>query len=228
MPIIKKYKQFLLREMTEFNLQRFNSDSVQASTHVDDPNFSTNSFDRHQDALRSAMSRVNDIMNTISGTDAYARLRGKLALEDQDIKSLNILKIVKEEIYYDVYVKFVIGEEEYWGVIKNVLQNNPEFKSEVFKDYDLIQAKEWVIKIRGLVVKTIKEWLKPEPGMYKLIGENVICFSSETGKQLEMSTGIEIELVRSYHDRILIRYKNDTYNLVGDNYIYFNWWFQKI
>ena len=228
MPIIKKYKQFLLREMTEFNLQRFNSDSVQASTHVDDPNFSTNSFDRHQDALRSAMSRVNDIMNTISGTDAYARLRGKLALEDQDIKSLNILKIVKEEIYYDVYVKFVIGEEEYWGVIKNVLQNNPEFKSEVFKDYDLIQAKEWVIKIKGLVVKTIKEWLKPEPGMYKLIGENVICFSSETGKQLEMSTGIEIELVRSYHDRIVIRYENDTYNLVGDNYIYFNWWFQKV
>ena len=228
MPIIKKYKQFLLREMTEFNLQRFNSDSVQASTHVDDPNFSTNSFDRHQDALRSAMSRVNDIMNTISGTDAYARLRGKLALEDQDIKSLNILKIVKEEIYYDVYVKFVIGEEEYWGVIKNVLQNNPEFKSEVFKDYDLIQAKEWVIKIKGLVVKTIKEWLKPEPGMYKLIGGNVICFSSETGKQLEMSTGIEIELVRSYHDRIVIRYENDTYNLVGDNYIYFNWWFQKV
>lgn len=228
MPIIKKYKEFLLREMTEFNLQRFNSDSVQASTHVDDPNFSTNSFDRHQDALRSAMSRVNDIMNTISGTDAYARLRGKLALEDQDIKSLNILKIVKEEIYYNVYVKFVIGEEEYWGVIKNILSNNPEFKSEVFKDYDLIQSKEWVIKIRGLVVKTIKEWLKPEPGMYRLIGENVICFSTETGKQLEMSSGIEVEVVRSHSDKIIIRYDEDTYNLKGDNYIYFNWWFEKI
>ena len=89
--------------MTEFNLQRFNSDSVPASTHVDDPNFSTNSFDRHQDALRSAMSRVNDIMNKLSGTEAYSKLRSKLALEDQDIMSLNILKIVKEEIYYNVY-----------------------------------------------------------------------------------------------------------------------------
>ena len=228
MPIIKKYKQFLLREMTEFNLQRFNSDSVQASTHVDDPNFSTNSFDRHQDALRSAMSRVNDIMNKLSGTEAYSKLRSKLALEDQDIMSLNILKIVKEEIYYNVYVKFVIDEEEYWGVINNVLSNTPEFKSEVFKDYDLIQSKEWIIKIKGLIVKTIKEWLRPETGMYKLIGENVICFSTETGKQLSMDTGIEVEVVRSHSDKIIIRYDEDTYDLKGDNYIYFNWWFQKI
>jgi hypothetical protein len=174
------------------------------------------------------MSRVNDIMNKLSGTEAYSKLRSKLALEDQDIMSLNILKIVKEEIYYNVYVKFVIDEEEYWGVINNVLNNNPEFKSEVFKDYDLIQSKEWIIKIKGLIVKTIKEWLRPEPGMYKLISENVICFSTETGKQLVMDTGIEVEVVRSHSDKIIIRYDGDTYNLKGDNYIYFNWWFQKI
>jgi hypothetical protein len=228
MPIIKKYKQFLLREMTEFNLQRFNSDSVQVSTHVDDPNLSLNAFDKHQDAIRSALSRVNDIMNKLTGTEAYSKLRSKLALENQDIKSMKIIRIVKDGIYYDVYISFIIDEEEYWGVVKNIIGFNTEFKSEVFKDYDLLQIKEWVIKIKGLVIKTIKEWLKPEPGMYTLIGENVICYSTETGSQLVMDTGIEVEVVRSHSDKIIIRYDEDTYNLKGDNYIYFNWWFQKI
>jgi len=34
-------------------------------------------------------------------------------------------------------------------------------------------------------------------------------------------------LVRSYDDRLVISYENDTYELIGDNFIYFNWWFIK-
>lgn len=224
-----KRKNKLILEFTEFNLQRLNPDSVQASMHVDDPRLSTNAFDKHQDGIRAALSRVNDILHSLSGTDAYSALRGKLALEDQDVKSMKILRILKSNnINYDAYVSFVIAEEEYWGVIKNILSPNAELSSEVFKDYDLYQAKEWVIKIKGLIIKTIKEWLKPEPGKYKLLNEEVICYSVETGKQLKMEKGIEIELIRSYSDRIYIRVDSDTYNLTGENYIYFNWWFQKI
>ena len=43
-----------------------------------------------------------------------------------------------------------------------------------------------------------------------------------------MDRGIEIELVRSHDDKIIISYENETYSLTGDNYIYFNWWFEKI
>ena len=197
--------------------------------HVDDPQLSTNAFDKHQDGLRAAMSRVNDILHSLSGSDAYSSLRGKLALEDQDIKSMKILRIVKaNSINYDVYVSFVIAEEEYWGVIENILTTDADLTSEVFKDYDLYQAKEWIIKIKGLIIKTVREWLKPEPGKYRLLNEEVICYSVETGKQLSMEKGIEIEVVRSHADRILIKAESDTYSLVGDNYIYFNWWFEKI
>lgn len=224
-----KRRNKLILEFTEFNLQRLNPDSVQASMHVDDPQLSTNAFDKHQDGLRAAMSRVNDILNSLSGTDAYRSLRGKLALEDQDIKSMKILRIVKaNSINYDVYVSFVIAEEEYWGVIENILTPDADLTSEVFKDYDLYQAKEWIIKIKGLIIKTVREWLKPEPGKYRLLNEEVICYSVETGKQLSMQKGIEIEVVRSYADRILIKAESDTYSLVGENYIYFNWWFEKI
>jgi hypothetical protein len=224
-----KRRNKLILEFTEFNMQRLNPDSVQASMHVDDPSLSTNAFDKHQDGIRAAMSRVGDILNNLSGSSAYRSLRSKLALEDQNITSMKILRIAKSNnINYDVYVSFVIDEEEYWGVVKNILSPTAEFSSEVFNDNDLYQAKEWVIKIKGLVLKTIKEWLKPEPGMYRLLEEEIICYSVETGKQLEMKKGIEIEVLRGYDDRISIKAENDTYLLKGDSYIYFNWWFEKI
>jgi hypothetical protein len=225
---MKRRNKHLILEFTEFNLQRFNSDSVQASVHVDDPALSINAFDKHEDMIRSAMSRINDILFNLKGTSAYSQLRSKLALENQDIQNLKIQRIVKNAISYDVYLVVTIDGEEYWGIIEDIMGNNTEFNSEIFKDQDLLQPIEWVIKIKGLVIKTIKEWLKPEPGKYKLVNDEVICYSVETGKQLKMEKGIEIELVRAHSDKIIVRYDSNTYNLVGDNYIYFNWWFEKI
>lgn len=223
-----KRKNYLIREFTEFNLQRFNSDSVQASTHVNDPSLSLDAFDKHQDAIRVAMSRINDIMMNLKGTTAYSRLKSKLALEHQDIQSMKILRIVKNGIKYDVYLTVVIDDEEYWGTIEDILGMDPDFQSEIFKDMDLYQPKEWVIKIKGLIIKSVREWLKPEPGMYRLINDIVICYSVETGKQLKMEEGIEIELIRAHDDKLIIKYGSDYYNLIGDNLVYFNWWFEKI
>jgi hypothetical protein len=224
-----KHRNKLILEFTEFNLQRMNPDSARTSVHVDDPQLSINAFDKHQDAIRVAMGRVNDILFNLAGTSAYKNLRGKLALEHQNITSMTVQKIIKSNnINYDVYVKFVIDDYEYWGVVENIMSANPEFTSEVFKDYDLYQSKEWVIKIKGLVIKTIKTWLKPEPGSYKLINDEILCYSTETGKQLRMEKGIEIELVRAHDSKIIVKHESDYYNLVGDNYVYFNWWFEKI
>jgi hypothetical protein len=223
-----KKRNKLILEFTEFNHQRMNPDSVQASTHVDDPKLSINAFDKHQDAIRVSMARINDIMMNLKGTAAYSQLRSKLALENQDIQSIKIQKIVKNQIHYDVYLIVKIDDDEYWTVIENVLSSSPILTSEIFKDFDLFQPKEWVIKIKGLIIKTIKEWLKPETGMYRLLNDNVICYSVETGKMLEMQKGIEIELVRAHSDKLIVRYDSNTYNLVGDNYVYFNWWFEKL
>jgi hypothetical protein len=225
-----KRKNKLILEFTEFNLQRMNPDSAAGAVGgVDDPSLSTNAFDKHADAIRQAMSRINDILYNLAGTSAYRNLRSKLGLESQDIQKMKILRIVKSNsIFYDAYITFVIDDYEYWGVIENIMSPNPEFTSEVFKDFDLYQSKEWIIKIKGLVIKTIKTWLKPEPGMYKLLNDELYCYSTETGKQLRMEKGIEIELIRAHDNKIVVKYETDYYNLVGDNYVYFNWWFEKI
>jgi hypothetical protein len=224
-----KRRNKLILEFTEFNLQRFNDTSAQASVHVDDPQLSINAFDKHLDGIRAAMSRIEDIMGRLSDTGAYRNLRSKLALDNQNIKDLKILRITKvNNISYDAYINFVIQDEVYWGIVENVLSASPVLKSEVFKDQELLQSKEWIIKIKGLIIKTIKEWLKPEPGVYRLLKDEVICYSVETGRQLSMEQGIEIEVIRTHSDRIIISHDNETYNLVGDNYVYFNWWFEKI
>ena len=219
----------LILEFTEFNLQRFNDTSAQPAAHVDDPSLSTNAFDKHQDAIRAAMSRLDDIMHRLGGTSVYKNLRSKLALEKQDVKNLVIQRIVKiNSISYNAYISFVVDGEQYWGVVENITGTDPVMKSEVFKDQSLYQATEWVIKIKGIIINAIKDWLKPEPGMYKLLEDDIYCYSVETGKQLEMKSGIEIELIRSHANYILVEYSGDKYELKGDNYIYFNWWFEKI
>ena len=146
-----KRSKHLILEFTEFNAQRFNPDSVQASVHVDNPALSTNAFDKHEDLVRQAISRIDQLQGSLTGSAAYRTLKSKLALEDQEIQELKIIRIVKNSLQYDVYLNFKIQEEEYWGVIKDILGNS-EFKSEVFKDHDLVQTREWVIKMKGLII----------------------------------------------------------------------------
>ena len=105
-----KHRNKLILEFTEFNLQRFNPDSARASVHVDDPQLSIDAFDKFQDVIRQAMSRINGLLHNLKGTSAYSSLRSKLALEHQDIQSMKIQRITKvNSINYDVYLTFVIN-----------------------------------------------------------------------------------------------------------------------
>lgn len=224
---MKRSKNLIL-EFSEFNLQRLNPDSAQASIHVDDPQLSINAFDKHEDIVRNAISKLGTLTKSLQNTTAYRALKSKLSLDDQDISNLKIIRIVKTTSYkYDVYLSFKIDEDEYWGVITDII-SNPEFKSEVFKDFDLLQTKEWIIKTKGLIIKAIKNWLKPQFGKFKLVNDEVICYSNKTGKQLVLPRNSIIEVSKSYDNRLIFEYESDFYTLTGDNFVYFNWWFEPV
>lgn len=224
---MKRSKNLIL-EFSEFNLQRLNPDSAQTSIHVDDPQLSINAFDKHEDIVRNAISKLGILTKSLQNTTAYRSLKSKLSLDDQDISNLKIIRIVKTTSYkYDVYLSFKIDEYEYWGVITDII-SNPEFKSEVFKDFDLLQTKEWVIKTKGLIIKAIKNWLKPQFGKFKLVNDEVICYSNKTGKQLVLPRNSIIEVSKSYDNRLIFEYEGDFYTLTGDNFVYFNWWFEPV
>ena len=219
----------LILEFTEFNAQRLNPDSAQMGVSVDNPQLSINAFDKHEDAIRTGVSRINNILNSLANTSTFRALKSKLGLESQNIEHLKVQRITKnDEVNYRVYVAFVIDGEQYYGYIDNILSHEPMFKSEVFKDTDLIQTKEWVIRTKGLIIKTLKKWLRPDEGVYKLMNNQVICYSVDTGKMAKIEKGSEVEVIRSYDNKILIKYENDFYTLVNDNFIYFNWWFGKV
>lgn len=224
---ISNYKKFLINESTEFNYQRLNSDSVRASIHVDDPSLSINAFDKHEDVVRQAISKLGNLSRALQNTQGYKTLKSKLSLEDQEISNVKIIRIVKSSSFqYDVYLSFKIDEDEYWGVITDIL-NNPEFKSEVFKDHLLLQTKEWIIKTKGLIIKHIKNWMKPQFGKFKLLKEEVICYSNLTGKLLRLPQNSVIEVLKSYDGRLIFEYDSNQYTLTGDNFVYFNWWFEE-
>ena len=224
-----KRRNKLILEFTEFNAQRMNPDSAQMAVNVDNPQLSVNAFDRHEDAIRNGVSRINSILQSLSNTSAFRNLKSKLALETQQIKSLKILRIVKiNNISYDVYINFIVDDCEYFGVVENVLSREPIFKSEIFKDFDLVQSKEWIIRTKGLVIKTLKQFFKIEEGKYKLLNDQVFCYSNDTGRMAQLEKGSEVEVIRCYDNKILIKYENDFYNLLNDNFIYFNYWFEPI
>lgn len=224
-----KYRNKLILEFTEFNANRMNPDSAQMSIQVDNPQLSIGAFDKHEDAIRSGVSRISNILNTLANTSTFKALKSKFVLEEQQLKALKVLRIIKvDNINYDVYISFVISDKEYFGYVRNILDRDPIFKSEVFQDYDLVQNREWVIRITGLIIKTLKTWLKPEDGIYTLINEYILCNSVDTGRMMKLSKGAEVEVVRSFDNKVVVKYQNDYYNLVNDNFIYFNYWFEPI
>jgi len=207
---------------------RMNPDSAAVAPHVDNPGLSINAFDKHQDRIRGAISQLGSLHKALSGTDGYKNLRSQLGLDEQDLKSLKIIRVVKANmVQYDVYVAFTIREKEYWGVAKDIF-GNTTFKSEVFSDASLLQTQTWTTRITGLLIKTIMNWFKPQFGMYKLLIEEINCYSAITGKLMILPQDTEIEVLKAYNDRIIFRYENEQYTLKGDNFIYFNWWFEKI
>jgi len=225
-------KNRLILEYSEFNIQQLNpipASSARTTAYLDDPSLSINAFDKHEDAIRTGVSRINSILHSLSNSSQFRSLKSKLALEDQKIIKLKILRIVNlDNVNCDFYISFRIQDKEYFGVVKNVTSKFPELKSEVFDDSDLIQTPEWIIRMKGIIIKTIKQWLRPEEGVYKLLSDNIFCNSVDTPNRVEIKKGDIIEVIATFENKIVIKYKNDNFYLLNQNFIYFNYWFEKL
>lgn len=223
-------KPRLILEFTEFNLQRMNSDDGNVSIGLA-PNrsLSVNTFDKHQDALRSGLSRINTIMKSLTNSSAYKSLKSRLSFQDQIPSKLKILRIIPNNVDYYVYIEFEINEKVYDGCIKNILRS-PKLSTNVFKDDRLVQSEEWKIKLEGLLIKTMKKFLDIPSGEYKLLKEEISCNNMITGEEIILREGEKINVIKTLirENKIIIEYKSNRYSLVKDNFIYFNYWFIRI
>lgn len=223
--------KYLIREFTEFNLQRFGNEhgGGMPNTHANNPELSHGAFDRHEDNIRVSSVRLNDILSTIRSTnDIYSNKLDK-SMDGLDISNLKIQRMFqKNSIDIDVYISFDLAGKNYFGVIKSFIIN-PQVESEVFKDSDLLVNKEWSIKLKGLLVKTIKKWLNiPSNTKWKAL-KPIQCTNTETGELLIIDTESEIKVLRTLNnDTIIANYKDINCEINGLSFYYFNYWFEKV
>lgn len=226
-----KRKAKLILEFTEFNAQRFNSDNTSVSMGLaPDKQLSVNAFDRFEDDIRTASSRINNIMKSLSNTSAFTSLKSKINFEKQNPTSLKILRIVPNNVDYFAYISFIIDENEYDGVIQNILSKSPKVVSNVFSDNkNLVQSPEWQVRLRGLLIQTIKKWLEPELGKYQNL-KDIECTNLTTGtiKIIKLGSTIEVIKIIPFENKIVIKYDNDLYSLTNSNFVYFNYWTKKL
>lgn len=227
---IKKWKEFQkIYEFTEFNLQRMNPDKGGVMPNVDDPQLSINAFDRHQSAILAASAKLNSIMATLSNSAALGTLKSRLFLDSQKLNALKILRIFKnDDVRYDLYLEFVLGDKPYYGVLKDILGPSPKLNSEAFRDQELVLSREWIIKTRGLILKAIEKWLEPDSGIYTCLKDDVNAVNMKTGALSKIDIGTEIEVRTTTDHKIIIKHENDFYSLQNDSFVYFNYWFRRI
>jgi len=226
--MLKKFRDFSkINETSEFNNQRMGNDPGSIAGGVDDPSLSLNSYDKHQSKIQQGMSVLNGL--AMQASPSINGLKGKLALENQNIDSVKILRIVpKNLIKYDAYITFVIQNIEYWGMVEDITSRDAVLTSEVFNDQGLIQSTEWIIRTKGTIIKAINEWMCPKEGSYTLLIDDIKCNNNATGEYTSIEKNTVVEVIRSHDNTILISVNNERFTLSGKNYIYFNWWFSPV
>lgn len=217
--------KYLIREFTEFSLQRFGeSPSAQA----ENPSISHGAFDKHVDNIRMSNVRLNNILTTVRSTNNIYNVKNDTVHDGMDIKNLKILRMYpNNSIDIDIYISFDLGEKNYYGVISK-FTSNPEVNSEVFRDPDLFVNKEWVIKTKGNLIKVIKNWLNISPSKWVSL-KDIQCTNVDTGNLVNIKKGSQIKVLRTLdNEKMIINCDDQICELNGMNFYYFNYWFEKI
>lgn len=215
----------LIREFTEFSNMRLNQTGLAPMGNVPDIQ-GMKQYDRHINNLKQSMVKINDILaNVRTGLDV-TKFRNDALLLEQQLESLSIIRITRNNLVYDVFFKATISDKEYWGIIRDILgERNVSF--EAYRTNELVKPKEWIIRTNGILIKSIMEFLKPEPGIYRLLNNEMQIRSNESGKIYKLIQNDEFELLRAFNDHSIIRVNNEKYTLRNDNFIYFPYWTEK-
>tara|TARA_R110000772_G_scaffold2410_2_gene8484 strand:- start:86033 stop:86746 length:714 start_codon:yes stop_codon:yes gene_type:complete len=226
----------LLLEFTEFNNMRLGSgDSVPQSTHVDNPSISMDGFSKFDANLRNSLNRLNQMFMNINKTNTAYNLRSGEVISINDLKNIKILRIFpKDDIFLNVYFTFELNVDngdkntEYYGYINKINGTDPQVNSEIFRDINIQGGQEWVIRVKGNLVKVIKNWMSPPKGEYTAL-KDIDVFNENTGELFLIKSESKIKLIRVIdNNSILINFNDVDYVLRGKNFFYFNYFFEII
>lgn len=144
--------------------------------------------------------------------------------EHLNVTNINILKITKPDgINIDFTLTFDLND------YKNIFCKFSKFNTiDVKFSCDEISklSKENQLRVKGKILNTLLEYLKPETGYYTLLAKEFYIFTY-LGEIDKIYKDTVIEVLKSTDQYINIRIGDKLYIIKKPDYYYFNWYFSK-
>jgi hypothetical protein len=194
-----------------------------------DPSISMGAYTTYRNNVNGAIARIDAVMRQIRSQSAFANVLSHISVQDIDIKDLRIVRILKSQDFdYIAHITFMLNDEEFWGTVSNLNTATPVVKSECTVRFDNPYKPEWGIRFRGIILESILNWLSPNRGEYVCLAEKIKCYDKIEGREFYIRKKQRINVLRVDGCVIEIQYKDKSYKLIDDEYIYFNYRFEMI
>lgn len=201
--------------------------------HVDDRNLTNDGYDRFNLQQKTAVDRLSHMLGYLFNFSNVNILNSQII---DDLKALKILRMIRNNSgTLDIFVAFIIEEEEYYGVLWNYGgMMPPEFISEVQRSLKL--NRDQMTRLNGLLCKCLEKYFIDCSGSYTCLTNSVRCTDYMGCDYLiKKNTKIHILDVNLDANDLYIEIRvHISKNNVKDLYIkgldvyYFKYWFQKI
>jgi len=183
------------------------------------------------------VANLNQIMKGVKSQSDLIEKEPDAFLEDLDLfKNLKILRIFENNnLKLDVFLSFQYDENEYFAAYRNFNGLiRPKLESELFyePEYQYRFDNAYKLKLSNFFYKKLEKWFIPEKGLYKnMKNENRV--KDTMGKLYEMNADQTVEVLgynmnSDNKPYVIIKVKDHTYHVEGNNYYYFKWWFEKL
>lgn len=243
--LIENYPLELLKESSEFAQMQMGqvnnplgpgygfAQDPTMSIYSDDVNPYVDNYARLSQVVADLGRVMSELQDSVSNS---FRNKVDYFLEDiEDYQNLKILRIFQNtNLKLDIYLSFDFMEEEFFAVFRNFNGlNEPTFDSDLFSDprFSYIN-KEYYLKLKNYLYKILYNWFIPSPGDYKILADKITMRNS-MGQIVSLKNNATI-YVKGYNvdanndPYIIIRYKDDIYEITKNDYFFFKYWTKKI
>jgi hypothetical protein len=236
----------LITEDTEFFQYQFsqNMPNPLGPSHgfAVDPSLSiyTGQDSPYTDQYSRSIGLINDLKSLID----FVNKDKSLALQKYDhftedieiYDNLKILRMFKNQSnYLDIYISFEFDEKEYFGTFENFNRpyNIPKLTTDLYKDvnYRYIDT-EYKLKLSNFLRKILNNWFIPKKGLWRNFQPDFLIKNS-MGSNFHLKEKHIIDLKGYNIDEnnnpyLIIEYKDKEYYIKGNDYYWFQWYFEKI
>lgn len=191
-----------------------------------DPALSMNGYDKFKADMISQFNRLQSILRNVFSSTTYM---GK-SVFNFVIEDLRVFRIFRNNNgYLDIYIKFILDDDEYMGCFRDWSSRHCKFESAVLNLTQIQIHLENKIKLIGIFKKVLTEWFIPVKNEYKTLKEVKVYDSLGNIVYIPIDSIVTVEEVVTEDDEptIILLYNNKEYTISNLDYYFFHWWFKE-